>query len=83
MKTSTPTKRVSDLTLAALLRSRGHKLLEIHRDGNRSLFVFEATATLEADVLVFYNGEARVEPLTFSELMRSLKAAAMSQASGR
>ena len=77
MDYATPFKKISDLTLSTYLRTRGHKLLSINRDGHRSLFVFSLTPALETDILGFYNAEARVEPLSFTELLRSLKAAAM------
>lgn len=80
MNAATSAQSITDLTLSTFLRSRGHKLLDIRRDGHRSVFVFAKTAALEADILTFYNGEARVEPLSFTELLRSLKAAAMARA---
>ncbi|HEV8662470.1 MAG TPA: hypothetical protein VGT06_04900 [Candidatus Methylomirabilis sp.] len=83
MKTTPPSKAFADLTLSSFLRHLGHKLVAIQRDGNRAVFVFAVTPALEADVLRFYNGEGSVEPLSFSELVRSLKAAAMAQAGGR
>lgn len=70
---------ITDLTLGTYLRKQGHKILKIDRDGHRSIFLFAETPALEKDVLAFYNGEARVEPLSFTELLRSLKAAAMSR----
>ena len=68
---------IADLVLGTYLRSKGHKILSIDRDGSRSVFVFRPTATLEKDILRFYNGDARVEPLGFYELLKSLKGAAM------
>ena len=83
MSPSVPDHSIGDLTLGTYLRHRGHKILKIDRDGQRSIFVFAATPALEADILAFYNGEARVEPLAFTELLRNLKAAAMAQVDRR
>lgn len=83
MNQLTSTKDISDLTLGTYLRHRGHKFLGIERDGNRSVFRFARTPALEADILAYFNGEGRVEPLSFVELLRNLKAAAIAQVDGR
>ncbi len=68
---------IADLVLGTFLRSRGHRIRSIDRDGTRSVFLFESNPDLEKDILRFYNGDARVEPLGFYELLKSLKGAAM------
>jgi len=68
-------KKVSDLVLAAFLCVSGHKLISTPNSSldNRTIFMFEASAKIETDILGFYNRHAKVEPLAFSEMQRHLK----------
>ena len=70
------TRVVSDLALAAFLAAAGHRLLGIRRTNNRGAFMFEDNPRLGEDILRYYNRKASVDPLTFAETLRSLKAAA-------
>lgn len=70
------TRRITDLALAAFLLVAGHCLRAVNREHGRGAFVFEDTPSLAQDLLGFYNRTARVDPLTFAETLRSLKAAA-------
>lgn len=69
-------RKVSDLALAAYLALR-HPLIRIEANGGgRANFVFQASAELEADTMAFLSRRATVEPLAYSEQIRSLKGAA-------
>ena len=68
-------KEIHDLALASYLSTIGYKLISVKsRDGRKFAFSFEESATLEADILSFYNRTAKVDPLSFAEVMRNLKA---------
>ena len=67
-------KEFTDLALATYLSAIGHRISSINSSGNKSTFTFEYSKTLEKDFLAFYNREARVDPLTFAEIFRNLKA---------
>ena len=67
-------KRISDLALSAFLSSVGHEILDVEADGRKSLFIFEATPQLEQDTLKFFNRLGVVDALTYSEVLRNLKA---------
>jgi hypothetical protein len=73
---SVPKKELQDLALSAFLIISGNPLLESpsKTNGKKLIFVFEATSKLEVDILSFYNRTAKVDPLTFSETFRNLKA---------
>ncbi len=66
--------RTTDLTLSAFLRTRGHPLLRIEKEGDRGVFVFADTPEVREDVLRWANNapvlfEARV----FINTLRDLK----------
>ena len=67
-------KIITDLALSSYLSCAGHKLLSVKPNGKRSTFAFEESEILERDILAFYNRAARVDPLTFAEVFRNLKA---------
>jgi len=67
-------KEITDLALASFLLAIGHKLHSFRPNGRKFTFVFEDSKTLERDLLAFYNRTARVDPLTFAEVFRNLKA---------
>ena len=69
-------RSISDLALAAYLASIGHCLHEIRRTNDRGEFIFENTPSLGIQILDFYNRCAMVDPLTYAETLRNLKAAA-------
>jgi hypothetical protein len=66
-------KQVHDLALASYLAAIGHKF-SIKPEGNRTIFLFEGSENLETHILNFYNRMGKVDALTFSETLRSLKA---------
>lgn len=72
------TKKLTDLNLSAFLNVTGHKLLGVEGNGRQGFFIFQDTPELERDTMRFFNREAFVEPLTFGEALRNLKALAMS-----
>jgi hypothetical protein len=71
-------KEIKDLALAAFLVTNGNPLIKSPSRQNNSsgklIFVFEDTEKLEIDTLSFYNRTAKVDPLSFSEVFRNLKA---------
>jgi hypothetical protein len=72
-------KRISDLALSAFLSSIGHEILDVEVDGRKSLFIFEATPQLEEDTLKFFNRLGTADALTYSEVLRNLKALALNR----
>ena len=71
------TKEILDLGLASFLSASGHKLLAVKPTGKKSIFSFEGNEKLEKDILDFYNRSARIDPLTYAETLRNLKALAL------
>lgn len=69
-------KDVSNLGLASYLSILGYKIVEVVPNGRRSVFVFEGDGNIEADSMSFFNKDGIVEPLTFWETMKGLKALA-------
>jgi len=67
-------KRISDLALSAFLSSIGHEILDVEAEGRKTLFIFKATPQLEQDMLKFFNRHGTVDALTYSEVLRNLKA---------
>ena len=71
-------REIQDLALASFAVANGNRLVRTpakQNGGSRKLvFCFSQTAKLEADILAFYNRTAKVDPLTFSEVFRNLKA---------
>ena len=70
----TTMQEISDLALASYLSAIGHKFSSTKSNGRKFTFVFKDSETFESDVLAFYNRTARVDPLTFAEVFRNLKA---------
>lgn len=67
-------KQIWDLALASYLVTIGHRIVKIEPDGRRSVFLFGESKDLDANILAFYNRAANVDPLSFAETMRNLKA---------
>lgn len=67
-------KEIVDLALASYLSTIGHKLISVKSNARRFTFIFKDSEIFESDVLGFYNRTARVDPLTFAEVFRNLKA---------
>ena len=70
-------KQIQDLALVAFLVSNGNPLVKAPSKqllGRKFVFTFEETEKLERDILAFYNKTARIDPLSFSEVFRNLKA---------
>lgn len=70
-------KQIQDLALVAFLVANGNPLIKPplkQNMGRKLVFTFEETTKLEQDILAFYNKTARIDPLSFSEVFRNLKA---------
>jgi hypothetical protein len=70
-------RQIQDLALVAFLVANGNPLIKSpsrQNMGRKFIFTFEDTAKLEKDILAFYNKTARIDPLSFSEVFRNLKA---------
>ncbi len=70
------TRAVSDLALAAYFVTSGDQLTAIQHSNGRGVFIFGDTPALEQETLDFYNRRASVDPMTFAETLRNLRAAA-------
>jgi len=72
------TRNISNLPLVAYLSILGHKIIELNSSNERTtFFIFEDSESLEKATLNFYNRLGQVEPLAFSETLRSLKSMAL------
>ena len=69
-------KEITNLGLAAYLSGLGYNLVEVKPNGRRAAFVFESKFDIEADSMAFFNKQGKVEPLSFWESMKNLKALA-------
>ena len=68
------TKEISDLGLSAYLCVSDFKILSIKPIGRKSIFIFEESEGLEKAILSYFNHNAKVDPLSFFEQTRNLKA---------
>lgn len=62
-----------DIALCAYLSVRGHKLLDIVKNGHQGYFIFDDSKTAK-DRLCYLNGEGQVEPGAYNLSIRRLKA---------
>jgi hypothetical protein len=66
--------RTTDLSLSAFLRTRGHPLLRMEREGDRGIFVFADTEELREDVLRWGNDKpVLLAARVFINILRDLK----------
>lgn len=72
-------REVTDLYLTALLRLRGHQPVRVRTDGRRTVWVFEATPELEADLSGYFEGSLQLSALAFAEAIRTTKGEAMNR----
>lgn len=64
-----------DLPLVAFLKLQNYSLIEINREnGGRASFTLKDDKKRQALMLQFFNKETSVEPLTFLDQIRNLKA---------
>ena len=64
----------SDIVLAALLKVKGYKLIEILKNGNKGTFIF---AEVYDDIIDEYDlGDAKVEPKSLNFMIKELTTAA-------
>lgn len=68
---------VRDLGLAAAILACGFPLRSVIGHDTNAVFSFEPTRELEEVIDKFHTRQLRVDAATYSEAMRSLKAAAM------
>lgn len=72
-------KKLTDISLVAYLSCAkenggpGLKIKKIQKDRDKSIFWFESDEFLEKETLKYFNHEARVDPLNFSETLRNLR----------
>ena len=68
-------RKLSDIALVTYLVCEGFKIKRIEKDRNKikSLFVFDETQELKDATLTYFNREAKIEPIQFSETLRNLK----------
>jgi hypothetical protein len=66
-------RRFTDISLVAYLSCKKFKFKKIDRQKDKSMFHFDTTPELEAETLKFFNHEAQVDPLEFSETLRNLR----------
>ena len=64
----------TDFYLACYLRCAGYSLVQVHRQGPRSVFHFADRPERANDTLAFFNNEGSVRPLAFTSAIRDLKA---------
>jgi hypothetical protein len=66
-------KKYTDISLVAYLVSQNFKMLKIKKDRDKSIFFFMDTQALEEETLKYFNHEAKIDPLKFSETLRNLR----------
>jgi hypothetical protein len=66
-------RKLTDISLITYLNCKGFKIKRIRKLGNQSFFYFEESNELDEEMLRFFNHEALVDPLYFSEMFRQLK----------
>jgi len=66
-------KGLTDIALVAYLKCIEFKLKRIDKQKDKSVFFFEDNIALEEETLKYFNHEARVDPLQFSETLRNLR----------
>lgn len=64
----------TDIVLAALLKTKGYKLVEILKNGNKGTFVYKNVD--EGDLTLYDLGQALVEPKALNYEIKSLTTAA-------
>lgn len=64
------TKPITDLYLVAYLQVKGFKLAKSEKKERRTSFYFEAD--LSEEITKYFSHQALVDPLAFSETLRSL-----------
>ena len=72
-KQSDNSRKFTDISLIAYLSCKKFKFKKIDRQKDKSIFHFDVTPELEAETLRFFNHEAMVDPLEFSETLRNLR----------
>jgi len=63
----------ADFYLACYLRCLEYQLVDVRRDGGRSVFVFRDTEDRRAAIIGFYNDEGSVRPLSFVGIIKEMK----------
>lgn len=63
-----------DIVLAATLKSKGHVLVNIEKDGNKGIFCFKNVP--QGDIMQFDLRQLLVEPQDFNNTIKSLTTAA-------
>jgi len=66
-------KRITDIALVTYLRCIGMEFKRVDRRQFKSTFIFEASPQLEEEMNRFFNHQATVDPLKYSETLRNLK----------
>lgn len=81
MKRSSPAHRISlkDLYISSYLKAKGYPLQDATLDERgRTIFHFEKTDAVKADLMEYYAGTALVSPSTFIESFKALRSLAYS-----
>jgi NAD-dependent SIR2 family protein deacetylase len=68
-----PKFRSKDFYLSAFLISIGFSLIDFYREKGFTTFTFENTEKLQNSIKKFYSLKAHVEPVKYSQAIRSLK----------
>lgn len=64
----------TDFYLACFMRCDGFRLVDLRREGPRSVFRFEDRADRKDVMLAFFNNEGNVRPLAYAAAIKDLKA---------
>jgi hypothetical protein len=62
----------SDLYLGSYLKLKGYKML-VEKDRNKANFIFENDEFLYEDVSNYLNGNAKCDPLSYTNSIKNLK----------
>lgn len=66
-------KKLTDISLVAYLVSKKFKIMKIDRAKDKSTFYFDLDEPLEEEILKYFNHDAVIDPLKFSETLRNLR----------
>jgi hypothetical protein len=62
-----------DFNLAGYLLFEGYKLIEHPRTNGVTMFTFEDDGSIKVSLQKYYSMEARIEPISFGNALRTLK----------
>jgi hypothetical protein len=66
-------KGITDISLASYLVTKSFKMTRYEKEAKMTTFYFQVNKELDDEILKFFNHDATIDPLRFSESLRNLK----------